>query len=97
MSACDDFIKRLKNTLPETCSVQNLIDIGLFTSDQSARLARQSGDTPSYFKLRARIMYPKGAVLEWLEKRKHEGIYGHCQASKVERLNQPAQDEQRLA
>lgn len=98
MSACDEYIQNLRQELPKQCSVKDLLKIGLFSSDQSARLARRSGDTPSYFKLRSRIMYPREAVIEWLEKRKHEGKYSaSTQAFESQRYNKNIQSQSRLA
>lgn len=75
MSACDEYILKLNRLLPENCRVQDLVQRGLFSSAQTARLGRLTGDTPSYFKLGGRVVYPKEAVIEWLENRKHEGRY----------------------
>lgn len=74
MTACNDFIKKLETTLPDQCSVNDLLRIGLYTSAQSARHARQAGDSPAYFQIRRRIFYPKQAVIDWLHLQKHETI-----------------------
>jgi hypothetical protein len=72
MSFCDEFIEKLKKTLPELCIVRDLIDVGIYRSDQAAYHARKSGTSPDYFKLPHRgIVYPKKGIIEFLEKGKH--------------------------
>lgn len=83
MTACDDFIQKLNIDLPDLCSVKNLVAIGLFGSCQSARYARLMKDTPSYFKIRGKIFYPKASVIAYLERKKFEGAHEEClQATK---------------
>jgi hypothetical protein len=72
MSACDEFIQKVQKNLPEECSVQDLIRVGIFRSPQAAAHYRTCGGGPSYFKLGSRIMYPREAIVEWLRIQKHE-------------------------
>lgn len=72
MSACENYINEVKINLPDKCSVEDLIEQGIFKSPQAAAHARRVGDTPDYFKLGRRIMYPKDGVIEWLNEKKHE-------------------------
>lgn len=70
MNACDEFIQNLQNWLPDAVSSKTLVSIGLFNSAQAVRNSRLSGDTPPYFRIGKRIMYPKKGVIEWLETKK---------------------------
>ena len=72
MSACDEFIEKVANMLPEQCKVTDLVKAGIYTSPQTATQARTRGDCPDYFQLGRRIIYPRNAVIQWLKEKKHE-------------------------
>lgn len=72
---CDEFLKKMTNQLPDACSVQDLVKVGIFLSPQSERYYRNNNMGPPYFKLggsRGRIIYSKDSVIEWLKNNKHE-------------------------
>lgn len=72
MSACDSFIQRVSQMLPDQCTVEDLVKAGIYRSPQAAAHARSLGDCPDYFKLGRRIMYPKEGVIKYLDINKHE-------------------------
>lgn len=72
MNGCDDFLIWLESQLPDVCSVSDLVKAKIFLSPQCASHARKAGKTPSYFKLGQRIMYPRKAVIQWLQEQKYE-------------------------
>jgi len=71
MKGLDYFIENLNRDLPKHCTVKDLIKAGIYTSPHNARTHRVTGDSPAYFKIGTRIVYPKESVLEWLEEKKH--------------------------
>lgn len=74
VTPCDEFIEKMERILPEICETSDLIAVGIFRSIQSAFYARDHGDTPDYFQLVRRIVYPKKAVIKWLKEKKHEKL-----------------------
>ena len=74
MSACDDYIENIEKMLPESCTVQDLIKVRIFTTAGMAYQARVSKDGPPYFQLgnRRKIIYPRNGIIQWLKERKHE-------------------------
>jgi len=71
MSACDDFIQKLSERLPDMATTKDLINAGLYRSDQGAAAARKSKNGPEFFKLNNKvILYPKQGVLEFLKRAK---------------------------
>lgn len=71
MSACDDFINKVNQALPELATTKDLIRVGLFRTDQGAAAARRLGNSPEYFRLNKRvILYPKRGVIEFLKRSK---------------------------
>lgn len=68
---CEDFIEKCATTLPELCSTSDLIKVGIFSSDQTAAIARRKGATPPYFHMPSRnIVYPRAGVIAYLRKYK---------------------------
>jgi len=71
-SACDEFIKHIEQMLPETCSVRDLIKVGIYKSAQSAFHARRDKKCPPYMKVPGRgFIYPRMGVIDWLHKTKY--------------------------
>lgn len=75
MNACDLFIKKIQEKLPDECSAKDLVAVGLFKSEQAAAMARYMHNSPGFFKLGGRVIYPKDSVIEWLKENKHEGCH----------------------
>lgn len=78
MSHCNEFIRKIREILPDPCTVKDLVKVGIFRTPQSARGVRMSGIGPSHFKLGKRILYPKDGIIEWLIKGKKEEVSEEC-------------------
>lgn len=61
--------------LPEFISVNDLIELGIFTNNTSAYLARRRGQSPDYIKLNKKIIYAKSSVIEWIKINLKDGSY----------------------
>ena len=62
-------IKQLAESLkdhPEFLTTQHLVDMGLFPSLDACYLARIRNMTPPFIRLKRKILYPKGTLIEWL-------------------------------
>ncbi len=55
--------------MSEFLSAQDLVFLGIYTSIDAAYLARKRSNSPAFIKLRHKILYPKKAVIEFLEDR----------------------------
>ena len=78
MTSCDDFIEKATKVLPELCTTNDLIKLGIYKSAQGATHARQTGRSADYFKLpTGTIVYPKKGIIELLKKSKHSSD-GKC-------------------
>ena len=63
------FISKLKRTLPDLCSVKDLLKVGIYRSEQAAYSARRTGNCPFNFYFPCRgYVYPKESVIEFVEK-----------------------------
>jgi len=79
MGACDDFIKKIEKTLPDLCTVKDLIKVGFYKSPQAARSARIANCSPPYFKLgEKKIIFPKEGIIRWLKKGKNASWDSEC-------------------
>lgn len=68
----NEHIEWLKMKLPDLCTVGDLIEYGIFSSDQVAYNARIAGDGPPYYRMRRRIFYPKIEVIKYMQRNFHE-------------------------
>ncbi len=57
--------------LPEFLSSEDLVKLGIYSSIDAAYQARASGHSPSFIKLQHLCIYPKKALIEFLENRMH--------------------------
>ena len=67
--------KTLFSTLdsrPALLTSQDLVDIGLYATKDTAYVARIKGQSPPFVKLERKILYPKEGVIEFLEQRLHK-------------------------
>jgi len=55
--------------MPEFMSSQDLVDLGIYASIDSAYQARKKESGPQFIKLKHKILYPKQLVIEFLESR----------------------------
>jgi hypothetical protein len=61
-------------SLPEFLRSTDLIKLGLYPSENALYSARIRGEGPSYIKLKRKILYPKSAVIGWIELRLKHNI-----------------------
>ena len=75
MSTCDEYIQKLKYTLPDLLTVNDLVELRIFPSKLAANIARKRQKPPEYFKLSNRaILYTKESVLKYLKDSKRDTI-----------------------
>ena len=74
-------IPDLKN-FNELLTTNDLIQIGLFSTQDAAYVARKKGCSPNYIKLKKKILYPKSAVVEFLHKNLKDGSIQQIMTSK---------------
>lgn len=55
--------------MPDYLSTQHLIQLGIYPSIDAAYQARVNGFSPQYIKMRHKVLYPKQAVIDFLESR----------------------------
>lgn len=67
--------------LPEFLTTTHLIELGLYQNFAAAYLARKNGISPSYVRISCRILYPKSAVIEFIEKNLRDGSAKHMMAT----------------
>ena len=73
LAPCDQFLAFLEMNLAEMCTTQDLIQLGVYTSEQAAANARHKKKCPDYFRLPGRgILYPKAAVLQFIQRTRNE-------------------------
>ena len=67
-NACEEYLVKLEQELPEMCRVKDLIKAKIFNSPTVATEARESGDSPPFFQMskRGRVVYPRGGVIDWM-------------------------------
>jgi hypothetical protein len=71
MEKYDNFIEGLAQSLPDTCRTKDLINAGLYRSEQAAAAARRRGDCPGYLKVNERVViYPKADVISFLQSKR---------------------------
>lgn len=70
MRACDDFILKMEQMLPDIVETHEMVKIGLYPSIQSAYHSRKNRNSPDYFCVGRRVFYPKEGVIQWLKAHK---------------------------
>ncbi len=60
------------NQMSEFLSSQDLVDLGIYPSTDAVYLARIRSNSPNYIKLKHKVLYPKNAVIAFLEERLHQ-------------------------
>lgn len=72
MNGCEIYIYKLAEKLPEMCSVQDLINVGIYRTEQAAYYARRKKQGPDYFQMSSRqVLYPKEGVIQYLKQHQH--------------------------
>lgn len=70
-NACEEYIQKIEQQLPELCSVKDLMKLKIFNSYSAASDARASGNTPTYMQMgkRGRVVYPRSGVIQWMREK----------------------------
>lgn len=73
MKYCEEYLEKLTETLPELCTVTDLIKAGIYHNHANACVDRKIGQSPEYFQcgFHKRVFYPRGGVIAWLRNRIH--------------------------
>jgi hypothetical protein len=61
------------DSLPEFMRSSDLVDLGLFPSEDALQGARKRGLSPDYIKHGRRVIYPKASVIEYIAKLMRKG------------------------
>lgn len=70
----NEYIDRILSQLPDLCSNNDLVQVGIFRSINEAHLCRKKGKSPDYFKLpNKHVIYSKEAVKKFLEESFNDG------------------------
>ncbi len=59
-------IKESLSRLPEFLTTLDLVDIGLYPTRSAVHLARSRGQAPSCMRIGKKIVFPKGAIIEFV-------------------------------
>ena len=71
MNGADAWLRKIADQYPSVLETKDLIEIGLYKTNQSASQARKRGIAPPFFDIEGRgYIYPKEALIEWLKNRK---------------------------
>ena len=71
MNGADAWLRKIADQYPSVLETKDLIEIGLYKTNQSASQARKRGIAPPFFDNEGRgYIYPKEALIEWLKNRK---------------------------
>jgi len=73
-TSCEKLIQDMSFSLPDRCSVKDLVSAGIFKSHPAAYNARKVNEGPPYIKAMGRVIYPKDGVIEWLNMNRHETL-----------------------
>lgn len=61
------------DSYPDLLTTKHLIELGLFSSLDAAYIARQKCKSPDFIQVRRRVLYPKAAVQEFIQRHTHQG------------------------
>lgn len=78
----DILLSRL-DSLPEFLKSRHLVELGLYPSQAAVYLSRHRGEGPDYIKLKSKILYPKAAVLTFIERHLRAGSVPKTNKSEV--------------
>ena len=72
MNACDELIHKLTETLPDICTINDLIKAGIVNHRATMEYYRKREMGPPFLRLSARkIYYPKSGILKWMRENSH--------------------------
>lgn len=85
MNACEELIAKLTETLPEICTINDLIKAGIVNHRATMEYYRRKKLGPPFLRLSARrIYYPKAGVLKWMRDNSHAGEKTTKSSGKIE-------------
>lgn len=74
MTALEEYLEFLYRKLPIMCRTKDLLQVGLYRSEQAACAARRRGNCPDFIRTNARVVeYPRPAVLAYVKRRYIKG------------------------
>lgn len=87
MTPCNETIRKLNKVLPELCTVNDLIRVGIISHRNSMEYYRRKKMGPPYIRLsERRIFYPKPGIMKWLEENSYDCQEAIEDSGKVARL-----------
>lgn len=85
MNPCDDMIDKLTASLPEICTINDLIRAGIVNNRATMEYYRRKKLGPPFLRLSARrIYYPKLGILKWMRENSHAGETKIKSSGKIE-------------
>lgn len=94
MNPCEELIAKLTETLPEICTINDLIRAGLVSNRSIMEYYRRKKLGPPFLRFSSRkIYYPRSGILKWMRDNSHAGE----KKIKSERENDHFQIESRMA
>jgi hypothetical protein len=74
MDPCDEMIHKLTDSLPDICTINDLINAGIINHRATMEYYRKKNIGPPFLRLSARkIYYPKDGITRWLKARSYVG------------------------
>jgi hypothetical protein len=64
-----DLLLTRLSAYPEFLTAQHLVELGFYKTTEGAYIARRKGNAPNFVKIGGKILYPKGLIVEFIEKR----------------------------
>jgi hypothetical protein len=73
---CEEYLENLEGLLPELCTVNDLLRVGIYRSCMVAHTARKAGNCPTYFQQYkgGKVLYPRSGVIAWLREKINLGL-----------------------
>lgn len=88
MNACDELIAKLTDSLPEVCTINDIIKAGIVNSRATMEYYRRKKMGPPYLRLSARrIYYPKAGILKWMRDNSYAGEKTNKSSGKITSLS----------
>lgn len=87
MNPCEETIEKLGRSLPDLCTVHDLIRVGIIKHRNSMEYYRRNNMGPPYVRLSERkIFYPKHGILHWLKDNSYDCETAAEDSGKIARL-----------
>jgi hypothetical protein len=69
-----ELLSKQLESFPIFLTSQDLVTLGIYPSLDAAYLVRKRGGGPDFVKMKRKILYPKGSLVEYLSKRMNRGV-----------------------